>query len=137
MAGFIGSPAMNLLACSIKEKAGKLLAAAPGMELAVSDESATALKSYVNKEVFLGLRPEHISDSLEDKQKSNGAAFKAFVRLVEPLGSEQLVHLEMEKQRFIARIDPRSSIKYGETLAFNADMNAAVYFDTATEARIV
>ena len=137
VAGFIGSPAMNLLSCSIKETGGKLVAAGPGMELAVADESAAPLKAYINKEVFLGLRPEHISDSVDGNQEKSDSAFKAYVRLVEPLGSEQLVHLENEKQRFIARIDPQSSIKYSETLEFYADMNAAVFFDAATEARIV
>ena len=56
---------------------------------------------------------------------------------MEPLGSEQLVHLESKDQRFIARIDPRSSINYGETLEFSADMNAAMFFDVKTKARIV
>ena len=65
------------------------------------------------------------------------AAFKAFVRLVEPLGSEQLIHLEADDQRFIARIPPRSLIKYGETLSLQARMQSAAFFDQKTEERIV
>ncbi|MBT6613828.1 MAG: TOBE domain-containing protein, partial [Deltaproteobacteria bacterium] len=80
---------------------------------------------------------EHIRDSIADGQDKKGSAFKAFVRLVEPLGSEQLIHLEAEGQRFIARIDPRSLINFGETLEFYARMGSATFFDGKTEKRIV
>ena len=137
VAGFIGSPAMNVMPCTIKEQEGKLLAVRPGMNLVIPDKIAGILKSYINQDVYLGLRPEHISDMAEKALNSSGSSFKASVRLVEPLGSEQLIHLELEKERFIARIDPRSTIKYGETLECYADMNSATFFDSKTEARIV
>jgi len=137
VAGFIGSPAMNVMSCTIKEEAGNLMAVNSWMNLMIPAESAAGLKSYINQDVFLGLRPEHIRDSIADGQDKNGSAFKAFVRLVEPLGSEQLIHLEAEGQRFIARIDPRSLINFGETLEFYARMGSATFFDGKTEKRIV
>ncbi len=137
VAGFMGSPAMNVLSCMIKEEAGNLIAVNKGMSLTIPAEKATGLKSYINQEVYLGLRPEHIRDSVAEDQMKNGTAFKAFVRLVEPLGSEQLVHLEAAEQRFIARIDPRSQINYGETLEFHAQMESATFFDGKAEERIV
>ncbi|MCG6909085.1 MAG: sn-glycerol-3-phosphate ABC transporter ATP-binding protein UgpC [Deltaproteobacteria bacterium] len=137
VAGFIGSPAMNLMRFVIQEDAGKLMAVKNGLALMIPEEKNEPLKSYLNQAVFLGLRPEHISDSVVNGSEAANAAFKAFVRLVEPLGSEQLIHLEAEDQRFIARIDPRSSISYGDTLEFHADMNFAAFFDADTETRIV
>ncbi len=137
VAGFMGSPAMNVMSCTIKEEAGNLMAVNNWMNLTIPAEKAAGLKSHINQDVFLGLRPEHIRDSVADGQNKNGSAFKAFVRLVEPLGSEQLVHLEAEDQRFIARIDPRSLINYGETLEFYARMESATFFDGKTEERIV
>ena len=125
------------MSCTIKEEEGNLKAVNNWMNLAIPEEKAAGLKPYVNQDVFLGLRPEHIRDSVADGQNKNGSAFKAFVRLVEPLGSEQLVHLEAEDHRFIARIDPRSLIKYGETLEFFARMESATFFDGKTEERIV
>jgi len=137
VAGFIGSPAMNLMPFVIKEDGGKLIATSGDMALAVPAEKETPLRSYVNQEVCLGLRPEHISNSAGNGGEQGKSSFMAFVRLVEPLGSEQLIHLEARNQRFIARIDPRSTISYGDSLDFYADMNFAAFFDSATEARIV
>ena len=85
----------------------------------------------------MGLRPEHIRDSTGNGGEKEESSFKAFIRLVEPLGSEQLIHLEVQDQQFIARIDPRATIKYGETLEFYADMNYAAFFEATTEARII
>ncbi len=137
VAGFMGSPAMNVMPCTIKEEAGNLMAVNKGMNLTIPADQADRLKPYVNQDLYMGLRPEHITDSVVGDQKKNGSAFKAFVRLVEPLGSEQLIHLEAEGDRFIARIDPRSLINYGETLEFYARMESATFFDGKTEERIV
>ena len=137
VAGFIGSPAMNLMKCSIIADGEKLLAVSGEMKLIIPSTKSEFLKPYVNKEVYLGLRPEHVTDSVEESSGTDGSIFKAFVRLVEPLGSEQLIHLEINKQNLIARIDPKVSIIYGETINFVADMEAAVFFDTNTEERIV
>jgi len=137
VAGFIGSPAMNVMSCTIKEEAGNLMAVNKGMSLTIPAEKTAGLTSYINKDVYLGLRPEHISDLAGNATKADNSTFKAFVRLVEPLGSEQLIHLEADDKRFIARIDPRSLIKYGETLEFQAQMESATFFDGKTEERIV
>ena len=137
VAGFIGSPAMNLLPLSIKQEGEKLTAVGDGIALTIPPEKTNPLKAYINQEVFLGLRPEHIRDSVADGSRNGIAPFRAFVRLVEPLGPEQLIHLNVEDKRFIARIDPRSSINYGDTLDLFADMNFAAFFDARTEARIV
>ena len=137
IAGFIGSPAMNVMSCTIKEETGNLMAVNKGMNLTIPAEKTTGLTSYIDQDVYLGLRPEHISDLAGNATKADNSTFKAFVRLVEPLGSEQLIHLEAEDQRFIARIDPRSHITYGETLEFQAQMASATFFDGKTEERIV
>ena len=116
--GFMGSPAMNVMSCTIKEEAGNLMAVNKGMNLTIPTDQTDRLKPYVNQDLYIGLRPGHIRDSVADGQNKNGSAFKAFVRLVEPLGSEQLVHLEAEDHRFIARIDPRSNLKESLYLQF-------------------
>ncbi len=108
VAGFIGSPAMNVMACTIREEAGNLIAVNKGMNLTIPAEKTAGLKACINQDVYLGLRPEHFSDLAGNATEADNSIFKAFVRLVEPLGSEQLIHLEAEDQRFIARIDPRS-----------------------------
>lgn len=137
VAGFIGSPAMNLIRCSIKSDGDHLLAVNGEMKLAIPAKTGSLLQSYVDQEVYLGLRPENVSDETKGSPGADSSSFKAFVRLVEPLGSEQLIHVEINSQQLVARIDPMVSIRYGETVNFFADMDAAIFFDTNTEARIV
>mgnify|MGYP000377389697 FL=1 len=137
VAGFIGSPAMNLIKCAIKADGDELLAINGEMKLAIPATSTKSLKPYVNREVVLGLRPEHLSDMAEESTGVDSPTFKGLVRLVKPLGSEQLIHLEINSQQSVARIDPKVSIRYGETVKFIADMDAAIFFDTKTEERIV
>jgi multiple sugar transport system ATP-binding protein len=120
----------------VAEKSGHLVVMQPGMELAVPEHYLQTLKPYLNQEVILGLRPEHFSEGVIGTKDKAHNSCKAFVRLVEPLGCEQLIHLEMNDQRFIARIDPRSTIQYGQTLDFQADMESAKFFNPETEERI-
>lgn len=136
VAGFVGSPAMNFFQCSVREKDGSLFVTGSGMKLAVPDHYRNALKPYLNQEVILGLRPEHFSELMTDKADAGFTSCKAFVRLVEPLGCEQLIHLEVNDQRFIARIDPRSTIQYGQKLDFDVNIESAKFFDPKTEERI-
>ncbi len=137
VAGFIGSPAMNLIKCSIKADGDQLLAVSGEMKLVIPAKASKLLCSYVDQNVYLGLRPENVSDLKVESPEIDGLSFKAFVRLVEPLGSEQLIHVEFNSQHLVARIDPKVSIRYGETVSFGADMDAAIFFDIKTEERII
>ena len=106
------------------------------MELVVPEHCLSILRDYVNKEITLGLRPEHFNERNTETESEPDGYCRAIVRLVEPLGSEQLIHLEMKDQHFIARLDPRSDIRYGQTLDFQVDMESASFFDSETEERI-
>src|SRR5213080_1652168 len=97
VAGFIGSPAMNLLPCALEEAAG-------GLRLRLSDTIAFALPAerdaryrlHAGKPgLILGLRPEHITDPrppLRPAQRS----FEVAVDVCEPLGMETLLHFTLQ-----------------------------------------
>jgi multiple sugar transport system ATP-binding protein len=125
VAGFIGSPAMNLFDCSVIQEEGGLFARTEGLKLKIPEDKAKKLSDYENKEMVLGLRPEHFSPG-SDRQSSS---FSANVRVVELLGSEQLLNLELAKKRFTARLDPELSYQIGETREFSAKMEQAHMFD--------
>jgi len=129
VAGFIGSPAMNFVEGKIRKDAGNFYFKSSGMDLQIAGEKTNGLHNYVNKGTVLGLRPEHIRDVDNDSPSDVQAIFKAQVRLVEPLGSEQLVHLQVAEHRLIARLDPLISLKVGTTCNFRALMNFAHLFD--------
>src|SRR5512136_176783 len=63
VAGFIGSPAMNFFDVRLGSSDGKLVIDGGSFKLEVPSDRATALQSYVGKELVLGVRPENLHDA--------------------------------------------------------------------------
>jgi len=127
VATFIGSPAMNLvrarleqdgdgLACSIRE--GKQTLTLPPRSL----KPGTDLREYTGREVAVGIRPEH----LVDPGSANGAVsrLRGTVTLVEALGFERLVHIEIDGEPAVT----------AEVLEIAQDIDAAALQNLREEA---
>jgi len=136
VAGFIGSPSMNFIDCTLVKKDGNLYATTKGMSLKIPDDKIKLVESYINKEVILGIRPEHISDTATVKSYGPGTTFKASVWVVEPLGSEKLVHVKNEDDTLVARLDPHVTLRSGDIAEFTVRMDLAHIFDKETEKTI-
>ncbi|HFM3282812.1 TPA: ABC transporter ATP-binding protein, partial [Escherichia coli] len=68
VAGFIGSPSMNLIDAVVREEDGKLyIDIAKNIRLYIPENKQSVLKAYIDKPVCFGIRPEHISLSLNCK----------------------------------------------------------------------
>lgn len=130
VAGFLGSPAINFIDCSLSLEGEDLAVVSAGLHLLVPEERRPRLEAHLDRRVTLGLRPEHIYPG---RTADAAARFKALVRLIEPLGSEQLVHLQVEEHTLVARLDPSVDYRVGEVAEFNVRMKAANMFDPATE----
>jgi multiple sugar transport system ATP-binding protein len=99
VAGFIGSPAINLLKAQLVQANGSLAVSFGEHKLAVDDRAArnrSALKDYVGKEVILGIRPEDFEDVSVESDGPADRRVKVHVDLTEPLGSEVLVYFDTE-----------------------------------------
>jgi multiple sugar transport system ATP-binding protein len=100
VAGFIGSPAMNMLGARIEESGGRLRFVLGSQSLPVTDELLArrpGIRSYVGRQVVVGIRPE----DLEDASVVRGGAgespkLASNVELVEAMGSEVLVHFSLD-----------------------------------------
>jgi multiple sugar transport system ATP-binding protein len=95
VAGFIGSPAINLVEAQLEQTNGSLSVAFGEHRLAVDDAAArnrSALKDYVGKQVILGIRPEDFEDASLESNPPTDRRMKVSVDLTEPLGAEVLVH---------------------------------------------
>jgi len=137
VAGFIGSPPMNFIDCRITREDGKLHARTEALDFRIPEKRADKLQPYAEKEVVLGIRPEHILEPLSAEQMGEGIRFEATVWVVEPLGSEKLVHLKVGDNTLVARMAPHIPLKMGETTSFAARMDQAFFFDKETEEAIV
>jgi multiple sugar transport system ATP-binding protein len=99
VAGFIGSPAMNMVEATIERSNGSLAALLGSQTLTLGDEILSvrpALENYVGKRVVLGIRPESLEDAALEPETSSDRHIQGVVVLREPLGSEIVAHFEVE-----------------------------------------
>jgi multiple sugar transport system ATP-binding protein len=153
VAGFIGSPAMNLFAARLEEGASAVLMGSQRIELADDVHAARpSLRSYANRPIVLGIRPEDLLLARNETESLGATAVEGDVELVEALGSELLVHFTTDAQRVedpsvknadaealssgmlsreggIARVGSRSQVTAGKTARFYLDPLRLHFFD--------
>ena len=132
VAGFIGSPSMNLIAGTITGEGAMVRSTLVRLPRDLQKAAGTG-------PVTIGLRPEAIELAGE------GAGIPAVVNLVEELGAEAFVYCRPTEHELdaivttpdiIVRIDPKQSPKPGETIALHVKEGSALLFDAESGARI-
>jgi multiple sugar transport system ATP-binding protein len=99
VAGFIGSPSINLVEAQLERSNGGLVASFGGHRLAVDDQLArnrSGLGQYVGRTVILGIRPEDFEDASLEPDTPPDRRMKVTSDLTEPLGAEILVYFSTE-----------------------------------------
>ncbi len=99
VAGFIGSPSINLVEAQLERSNGHLQAKMGEHLLAVDDQAArnrSELEKYVGRDVILGIRPEDFEDASIESAAPPDRRLKVTADLTEPLGSEVLVHFRTQ-----------------------------------------
>ncbi|MGA7913201.1 MAG: sn-glycerol-3-phosphate ABC transporter ATP-binding protein UgpC [Candidatus Dormiibacterota bacterium] len=134
VAGFIGSPAMNFAAVRVHDADGLLRADSDGFRIDVPEEIAPRLRRYVGRDVTMGIRPEDLQ--LANGSHPPGLCFDAVVELVERLGAEILLDLQVGQQTMVASAEPTVRAKRGEKLRFALRPERVHFFDNASEAAI-
>jgi multiple sugar transport system ATP-binding protein len=106
VAGFIGSPPMNLIKGKIQKRDGGLVfvetADSNPLTLPLSGAIEALGAKYVDKEVVFGIRPEQITNEPRSDIATTPVTLK--VEIAEPMGAESLVYLKTGAGSIIARI---------------------------------
>lgn len=131
---FIGSPSMNFLTGMYKEN--HFIIGEHKIEVPTGKANLLNEKGYEGKEVYLGIRPEHIHDELVFLDSYPHAQATLVVEVAELLGSEILLYSKIEGQHVAAKIDARTDVSIGQQIKVAFDMNKAHFFDKETENRI-
>lgn len=134
VARFMGSPPMNLLDGRIEAVDGGGLAAVLGTaRLPLSSAQAAArpaLRSYAGREIAVGVRP----DGFEIGPADGRGDLTGVVYLAEMLGSEALIHVELEHvgARITGRFGGRPTAAPGDRVSVAVDPARLDFFDAAT-----
>jgi multiple sugar transport system ATP-binding protein len=136
VAGFIGSPPMNLLKGKVEQREGGLTFVEDGdkdkgattIPLKGSAEKAAA--KLIGKNVVFGIRPEHITNEVTE---GTYVSISSAVEIAEPMGSESLVYMKAGTGNMIARIHGEHLFQLGELITVQLNMDKATLFDAETE----
>jgi multiple sugar transport system ATP-binding protein len=95
VAGFIGSPAMNLVQAEVVDRGGELHVEFGGFLLSVDDRVDAGFRRYLGKRVALGIRPEAMEDVEFASSAPEDKTVRVQVALREALGHEVLLHFNL------------------------------------------
>ncbi|HUL08226.1 MAG TPA: sn-glycerol-3-phosphate ABC transporter ATP-binding protein UgpC [Candidatus Acidoferrum sp.] len=119
VAGFIGSPAMNLIPGTLRGANGR-----PQVETAdgVALPLPASAPGQAGQSVVYGVRPDHLG-------VANGGGFDATVDVVEPTGADTLVFARIGGQKICGAFAERYSFKPGERIALAPRLDCVHLFD--------
>ena len=154
VAGFIGSPSMNFVYAKIKSKDDVIELTFGDNQITYKDEKKDKLESFENKEIILGIRPEAFEDGYFANEADYSESIKVKVSLLEQLGSDSYVHFYKDikpvqteaieeiladegeditvlgdNTKFIARINPNSTVAEGEEIVLRINPSKLHFFD--------
>lgn len=137
VAGFIGSPSMNFVDGIISQSNGLTFRSKGGdIALNLNSSYAERLKTYINKSVWLGIRPEDIYDSVGGNSIKNSSKINVKLEVVEPMGNEIFLYFPVDGEQFISRIPAREKPEAGTTKELLFDVDKLHFFDSETEKAI-
>ena len=154
VAGFIGSPSMNFVYTKIRSNKDSIELNFGDNQITYRDEKKEKLKSFENKEIVLGIRPEAFEDGRFANESDYSESIKVKVSLLEQLGSDSYVHFYKDikpvqteaieeiladegeditvlgdNTKFIARINPNSTVAEGEEIELKINPSKLHFFD--------
>jgi len=131
VAGFIGTPPMNLVKGVInKESKLTFVRCKDGLKIPVPDKQGTELVHEQN--VIFGLRAEEITPLNNHTQLPKEWIFNANVMVVEPLGNETQLHVDIMGIRVLSRCEGRKIVRANEEINLGMNLNEMHLFDAET-----
>ncbi|MGI9606164.1 MAG: ABC transporter ATP-binding protein [Acidimicrobiales bacterium] len=156
VAGFIGSPAMNLMQAELGGTVEAPVVTIGSTSLALSPLAADSpLRERLGSQIVAGLRPEDLEDASLAPDAPPNRSFSTSARLVESLGSEIIMHFGLDAEpyivadaiddeaekglhsdeetaTFVGRLSPRSPVVNGSDIDLVVDSDRFHFFDLET-----
>ncbi len=136
VAEFIGSPAMNFLEGRIEIDSGQIIVGDQVMRISIAQVGIGAMKLPVNRQIVVGIRPEHLAIESEIQQESEAIAIEGMVEVVEPLGAETIMEVNCRGSSLLARIKGDTLPPVGKNIRLIAEVNRFYFFDQTSGNRI-
>jgi multiple sugar transport system ATP-binding protein len=157
VAGFIGSPSMNFVYANVGVNKSSIQLNFGNDQIEYKGEKLGELRSFENKEIVMGIRPEAFEDGNYANASEFSESIKVSVSLLEQLGSDSYIHFYKDikpvqteaieeiladdgedisilgdNTKFIARINPNSTVAEGEEIELKIDPSKLHFFNPDT-----
>ena len=154
VAGFIGSPSMNFVYANVGLNKSSIQLNFGNDQIEYKGEKLEELKAFDNKEIVMGIRPEAFEDGNYANANEFSESLKVSVSLLEQLGSDSYIHFYKDirpvqteaieeiladegedisvlgdNTKFIARINPNSTVVEGEEIELKIDPSKLHFFN--------
>ncbi|MCI6693210.1 MULTISPECIES: ABC transporter ATP-binding protein [unclassified Clostridium] len=131
VAGFIGSPQMNMTYGQTSVENGKQYVKVFDKLMEIPEDKAKVIKekNAENIDVIVGIRPENIYHTKEELAKPGVVSFSGVVDLMENLGAEIYIHIKKDGANFIIKSRTVANYKIGDPIEFGFDANKIHIFD--------
>ena len=154
VAGFIGSPSMNFVYANVGLNKSSIQLNFGSDQIEYKGEKLEELKAFDNKEIVMGIRPEAFEDGNYANANEFSESLKVSVSLLEQLGSDSYIHFYKDirpvqteaieeiladegedisvlgdNTKFIARINPNSTVVEGEEIELKIDPSKLHFFN--------
>lgn len=131
VAGFIGSPTMNIFKGRIKD--GHFVKDTNFLRIKPNEKDMVKLQDFEGEEVYMGIRSERFFDY--EEEKTNKIEVK--IEVIEMLGKEQTIYSRMEDGTEIVVTQPGyKDYKVDQVAHFSFDDEALHFFDGESGIRI-
>jgi multiple sugar transport system ATP-binding protein len=137
VAGFIGSPAMNLFDAQLAGSKDEMYIRTKAFQVGVPKDKRPALAEHLGRDVIFGIRPEDIHDKRFMPVDVTAVSLVAKVDVTEPMGAERYLYLVVDGKDFVARVDPRSPAAVGQDLEIALNMDNMHLFDAKSDEAIL
>ncbi|NLW52277.1 MAG: sn-glycerol-3-phosphate ABC transporter ATP-binding protein UgpC [Tissierellia bacterium] len=135
VAGFIGSPQMNFINAKVSKVEDKYIAQALGLNMEITHIHGKGLeqRGYLDKEIIIGIRPEHIYDAT----RQTPLQVSGDVTFLEMLGSEKYVYMDINGTEVLAKLNSDSAVERGSKTTVYFDQEKLHFFDAESEENII
>ena len=157
VAGFIGSPSMNFVYANVGVNKSSIKLNFGNDQIDYKGDKLEELKAFENNEIIMGIRPEAFEDGNYANTSEYSESIKVSVSLLEQLGSDSYIHFYKDikpvqteaieeiladegedisvlgdNTKFIARINPNSTVVEGQEIELKIDPSKLHFFDSET-----
>jgi multiple sugar transport system ATP-binding protein len=130
VAGFIGSPSMNFLPMTLEGSGESAKLRSEGVEIPVAAAFREGIGATTGRDFIVGVRPEHWDVVPTGTEV---ATVQARADVVEYLGNEELLHIEVAGQDLVAIVSSERGVRPGDVVTLHVPLEKMHLFDAETE----